>query len=289
VFEPRNDDVEILDNDRPHEEDVDTDQPDGSADGDLPAHLQGKSAQEVARYFQGRLDSEREARQELTESLQGGGRRQRREPEPQPEPEAEEEDEFNLADLKDIDPVDVLSEEGWEGLFKVLKKAGVTTGAGVNKAIKKEFGQLEQAYSLHNEFPELADQNSKFAQTTASNLAQINRDPDYKNLPPAKKYRIAATQAQAQLGTAKPARKPARSATDEYEDEGFQMIGEEEERQRRIERQAGPRGQGRRRGGEQDNNEELSPMQLRICKQLGVDPKNYAKRAKAGVTVHRRR
>lgn len=263
----------------------DDDQPDEGGNG-LPAHLKDASAKEVALYYQGQLDSERQARESLMGDLDSGTRGGRRKSEPEPdEPEPDEEDDFSA--LADIDLVDLLAEKGLPGLVEVLIKAGVVTTKGVKKQIKGEFSQLEQAYTLQQEYPELADAKSEFSQATQTNIAALNRDPDFKNLPPAKKFQLAARQAQAELGTGARTRKSG--ARDEPDERGYYVGGNEDEdaRAQRIGRQAGPRGQRSRQPDSQSSNQ-LSPEQKNICRKLGVSEKAYAARAQKGVTIHRR-
>lgn len=191
----------------------------------------------------------------------------------------------------DVDLTELVTNNDGKGLKKVLAKLGVPTRSEVQNMLAEARAEGARGATLAQEYPELVNPKSEFFKTTNAILQDLKvENPGVNEMT---LIRLAAKQADAELGGGKPAKRPAavRRRDEEDLDDDDLDIDAEDDRIRRVGR-ASADGLRRRpsegRGGEKSN--ELSSMQKRIVDNLRaagstITYETYAKRAGMGVTM----
>jgi hypothetical protein len=189
-----------------------------------------------------------------------------------------------------VDLTEAVTANDPKALKKALNELGFVSKRDVDRMLAESKAEASKGVSIAQEFPDLVNPKSEFFKVTNAILQDLKAEnPGVNEMT---LIRLAAKQADAELGGGKPAKRPAvrRRDEDDLDDDDLD-IDAEDDRIRRVGR-ASADGLRRRpsegRGGEKSN--ELSAMQKRIVDNLRaagstITYETYAKRAGMGVTM----
>jgi hypothetical protein len=201
-----------------------------------------------------------------------------------PEAPADEPDEDDLPAVEDIDIspdafLDELEKKGPKAILEVVKKAGFVPASEAkamaeriaDKRLQAERDRMQAEAKIFREFPDLADEQSDLYKETAKVFREmVEEDPALANSTAA--FKSAARLAQRSLSGGAASKKEPASLQE-------RMLAES--RRERVAQQGFSRGV--QSPGEDDD--ELTPTQKMIARNLGVSEAEYRKYAKAGVTM----
>lgn len=173
--------------------------------------------------------------------------------------------------------MEALEERGPDAILDVVKSAGFVPRDEAERMAREiaetrlqaEREVIKQEAQIFREFPDLADESSEhYAETKKVFQEMVNDDPRLANSTAA--FKAAARLAQKTVGTR------SRSAGGNTLTERF--LGGRDER-------IAAQRDGNRMQSTSDADEELTPSQLNIAKQMGVSAKEYTQFAKRGVKI----
>jgi hypothetical protein len=184
--------------------------------------------------------------------------------------------------------------KGPEAIDAYLKKAGYVNkrevadiaGKVASRIVNIERGKLSADAKIVQDFPDLQNNNSELFKATSIELRTLVAiDPSARNRP-ATLYAAAAA-AKAKLEAKKAKEVPPKK--DDEDDDLYDRFGAEDEadRQRRAASQDGSR---TGRADNSDTTDYMGPEAREMCRQMGLDEKDFASAAKElGVQPRARR
>lgn len=179
-------------------------------------------------------------------------------PPPAPRPQAKEQ-------KADVDPLDVLAKEGTAGFKRLLAEEGYISKTDAEQLVNAKAAEIATSDMLKKQYPELDDPSSQFFKDTALELN------NYVKLGYSRVEALKAAARDTELSHLKTGKRETPKQT--------------EEREARAAAQSKADKGSRSADDEDYDSEELTPLQKKICAEMGVSEEAYIKRAKAGVML----